>query len=142
VTDRIPSDHDTVDSRRVHLETVGRTRRLQLSLPSELECTHGDVIFLSLEGDGNHSQVTTGLDGDRTIQGAFPTRQLAQTNDAENALQQWMDDSGLAAGDALVIDVLRAGYAYGLRRPGERVVYSPPEPPDSSLADIASDIEK
>ncbi|MFC7057968.1 DUF7112 family protein [Halovenus salina] len=40
-----------------------------------------------------------------------------------------------------MFDVLRTGYAYGLRRPGERVVYSPPEQPDSSLTDIARDLD-
>jgi hypothetical protein len=141
VSDRIPSDHTTVQSRRLNLSTVGRTRRHQLSLPADIDCDIEDVVYLSLEGDGVHAQVTAGLDGDPTIQGAFGTRQAARTQDGVNELRAWLDDHDLAEGDALVLDVLRTGYAFGLRRPGERVVYSPPDPPDSSLTDIARDLD-
>jgi len=140
VTDRIPSDHDAIDSHRVHLSTVGRTRRLQVVLPSAIECTVGDVVFVSLEGDGRYAQVTAGLDGESTLQNAFPTRQLARTQSGDDKLRAWLDDASLADGDPLILDVLRTGYAYGLRRPGERVVYSPPEPPDSGLQDIAESL--
>lgn len=141
MTDRIPSDHDTIDTHRVHLSTVGRTRRRQIQLPTALECALGDVIVLSLEGERVYAEVTAGLDGDATVQEAFGTRQLARTGDGENELRVWLDACDLTDGDPLMLDVLRAGYAYGLRRPGERVVYSPPDPPDSDLADIARDIQ-
>lgn len=144
MTDRIPSDHTTVESHRVHLTSVGRTRRLQVELPEELDCEPGDVVSLSLEGDGSHAMVTTGLGGEATVQNAYPTRQLAREreHDTENRFRAWLDEHGLTAGDPLALDVLRAGYAYGLRRPGERVIYSPPEPPNSTLADIARNLEE
>jgi hypothetical protein len=141
VSDRIPSDHSTVQSRRLNLSTVGRTRRYQLSLPADIDCDIEDIIYLSLEGDGVHAQVTAGLDGDLTIQDAYRTRQSARTKEGDDELRAWLDDHDLGKGDALVLDVLRTGYAFGLRRPGERVVYSPPEPPDSSLTDIARDLD-
>lgn len=141
MTDRVPSDHATVDSRRVHLSTVGRTRRLQIVLPGVLDCELEDVVSLSLEDRSRWAQVTASLDGEPTLQGASRTRQAARTGTGENDLREWLDEHGLAAGDALVLDVLREGYAYGLRRPGERVVYAPPDPPDSSLADIARDLD-
>jgi len=141
VTDHVPSDHGAVDSHRVHLTQVGRTHRLQVELPATLDCAVDDVVSLSLEGDARHAQVTAGLDGEPTIQGAFATPRLARTRgEGEDELRAWVDEHGLGAGDALVLDVLREGYAYGLRRPGERVVYSPPEPPDSTLSDIARDL--
>ena len=141
MTDRIPSDHATIESHRISLGTVGRTRRLQVELPDELECAVDDVVYLSLEGDGFHATITASLHGDAAVQDAFPTRQLARTRAGEDALRAWVDDTGLTAGDALVLDVLREGYAYGLRRPGKRVVYAPPEPPNSSLADIARNLD-
>jgi len=33
------------------------------------------------------------------------------------------------------------GFQYGLRRPGERVVYTALDPPASSLSDIARDVD-
>ena len=142
MTDRIPSDHATVESHRVTLSSVGRTRRRQVVLPESTDCETDDVIFLSLEGDGTHTQVRRGLDGDNTVQDAYRTRQLARTRDGEDELAAWIADHELASGDALVLDVLRRGYAYGLRRPGERVIYAPPEPPSSSLADIARNLDE
>ncbi|WP_267163776.1 DUF7112 family protein [Halovenus salina] len=139
--DRVPSDHETVVSHRVHLSTVGRTRRKQLVLPDSLDCALDDVVSLSLEGKQVWTQLTASLDGETTIQSALGTRELARTGDGEDELRAWLADHGLEDGDALVFDVLRTGYAYGLRRPGERVVYSPPEQPDSSLTDIARDLD-
>jgi len=143
VTERVPSDHDTVETHRVHLAQVGRTRRLQVELPETLECPIDDVISLSLEADAYHAQVTASLDGPPTVRRAFPTRQLARSPDAESdKLSPYLDAHGLDAGDPLALDVLRTGYAYGLRRPGERVVYAPPDPPNSTLVDIARDVER
>lgn len=142
MTDRISSDHDAIDSYRVHLSTVGRTRRLQVVLPTELECSIDDVVSVSLEEEPRHAQVTAGLDGKPTLQGVYATRQLARTQSGEDELGDWLDDHGLSDEDPLSLDILRAGYAYGLRRPGERVVYSPPEPPDSSLQDIADSLDE
>jgi len=104
-------------------------------------CETGDVVVLSLEGETVYAEVTAGLDGDSTVQSGARTRQAAGTRDGDNELRSWLDSHGIEKGDALVLDVLRTGYAYGLRRPGERVVYSPPDPPDSSLADIAKNLD-
>lgn len=141
--ERVPSDHETVETSRVHLAQIGRTRRLQVELPDTIECAVDDLVSLSLEADTCHAQVTASLDGTPTIRGAFPTRQLARSDDVESdKLSPYLDAHGLEAGDPLALDVLRNGYAYGLRRPGERVVYEPPEPPNSTLADIARETER
>lgn len=144
MTDSVPSDHPSVSSHRVHLSSVGHTSRTQVVLPEDCEATADDVVSLSLSGDNYHSQITTTLAGERVIRGAFTNRRLAREGEdsrAENALLAWVGETGLEAGDALVFDVLTAGYAYGLRQPGERVVYRPPDAPDSSLADIARSLE-
>lgn len=141
MTDRIPSDHSSIESHRVHLSTVGRTRRCQVVLPDGLDCEAGDVVFCSLEGDGGFTEITPSLDGEPTVQSVLQTRGAARTRDGTNELSAWLEGHDLTDGDALVLDVLREGYAYGLRRPGERVVYSPPDPPNSSLADIARNLD-
>lgn len=140
MADRIPSDHAAVESHRVRVTTVGRTRRRQVELPVPLEV--GERIYCSLEGSPAHAVVRAGLDGGATLQDAFLTREAARTRAGEDRLAAWLDEGGLTGGEALVLDVLREGYAYGLRRPGERVVYAPPEPPNASLADIAERVEE
>jgi len=80
------------------------------------------------------------LDDDPVVRGAFATRPLARRGDGEDELARWLDRVGADAGDTLVLDVLAEGYAYGLREPGTRVVYAPPDPPDQSLADIARNL--
>ena len=138
--DRLVSDHDTVTSHRVSLERVGRTDRSQLPLPDELGVAVGDAISLSLAGRQAHARVERTLDGEPALRGAFPTRRLARVEAPEaELLVEWLSETGLSPGDAIVLDILVEGYAYGLRPPGERVVYSPPDPPDSSLAEIADE---
>jgi hypothetical protein len=142
VTERVPSDHDAVESHRVHLSTVGRTSRFQLSLPEELSCESGDVVSLSLAGDQAYAEVETTLDGEPAIRGAFPDRNLARNRDGRDEFDAWLRDAGASAGDPLVLDVLTTGYAYGLRLPGDRVVYAAPEQPDSSLQSIAKSLDE
>jgi hypothetical protein len=141
VTERVPSDHDTVESHRVHLSTVGRTGRFQLSLPAELSCETGDVVSLSLAGDQAYAEVETTLDGEPAVRGAFADRNLARSRNGANEFDDWLQDAGAAAGDPLVLDVLTPEYAYGLRLPGDRVVYVAPEKPESSLQSIAQNLD-
>ena len=137
MTERVPSDHAAVDSHRVRLETVGRTGRPRVPLPDAFDHTAGDVLRLSLEGIEAHAQVTADLRGEPGIESAHPDAQLARTGEGENRLAAWVDRHGLGAGDPLLVDVVTPGYQYGLRRPGERVVYDAVEAPDDGLADIA-----
>lgn len=141
VTERIASDHDTVESHRVHLAEVGYTGRLQLPLPERLTCAVDDVVSVCFDGSSYYSQVSTTLDGEPALRGSFADRELARTRDGENELAAWLEDMGVSDGDPLLLDVLTPGYAYGLRRPGERVVYGPPEQPDSSLTAIARSLD-
>lgn len=142
MTDRVSSDHDSVSSHRVHLTQVGRTRRRQIELPDELTCAVDDVVWCSLEGTPAHAQVVSTLGGPNAIQHAFANQQLARTRtEGTDRFDEYLDAQDLAVGDPLVLDVLREGFAYGLRRPGQRVVYEPPEPPDETLADIARNLD-
>ena len=142
MTDRVPSDHETVSSHRTHRERVGRTARPRIPLPDALEVAVGDVVRLSLEGEEYHAQVTQSLDGGRDVRGAFFDAQLARTDgEGENSLRQWVDEVDLSVGDPVVVDVVTPGYKFGFRRPGERVVYEATDPPSSSLSDIARNLD-
>ena len=142
MSDRVPSDLDAVPSHRVRLTEVGRTGRLAVPLPDAVEATVEDVVVLSLEGAEVHAPVAEDLRGDRRIEGAFENARLARTaGEGEDRLSAWASSVGVAAGDRLLLDVLAAGYAFGLRRPGERVLYRARDPPDADLADIARDLE-
>lgn len=140
MTDRLPSDHPVVDSHRVELDAVGSTGRPQVLLPPELACDPEEFVRLSIGGGQTHARVVSTLRGEPAVRGAYQNRRLARTHEGTNLLADWFDGHGYDPGTALVLDVLTAGYAYGLRKPGERVVYEPVERPDSSLADIADSL--
>ncbi len=142
MTDRVPSDHDAVQSHRTTVAQVGRTGRPRIPLPDGVDAAVGDVLQVSLEGETYHAQVGEALDGDRDLRGAFPNARLARAEgEGENALRAWLEEAGVAVGDPLLVDVVTPGYKYGLRRPGERVIYTATDPPASSLADIARDLD-
>jgi len=142
VTERVPSDHDAVPTHRTHVATVGPTRRPRVPLPDAVGADPGDVVRVSLEGDSCHARVEESLEGDRDLRGAFANARLARTEgEGENRLRAWLGAAGVSAGDPLLVDVVTPGFAYGLRRPGERVVYAAADPPRSSLADIARDLD-
>lgn len=143
MTERVPADHDTVSNQRVHLERVGRTERLRVPVPPCLDVGAGDVVRLSLEGTEYHAQVATAMSGGLDIRGAFDNPRLARADgEGTDHLQVWFDEVGLAGEDPLLVDTVTPGFQFGLRRPGQRVVYEARDPPDSSLADIATDLER
>lgn len=136
--DRVPSDHDTVESRRVAVESVGRTDRLRVALPGTLDLSPDDVVRLSLDGEDYHAQVSESLDGSLELRGAYDNERLAREGDPEdNHLVDWLQSAGLGDGRSVLLDELVAGAHYGLREPGSRVVYTVREPPSDSLSDIA-----
>lgn len=140
--ERVPSDHDAVDSHRLHVETVGATSRPRVPLPEAVDLAEGDVIRLSIEGDVSHAQVASTLSGTLALAGAYDNARLArEADEGTDHLREWLDDHGIGGGDPLLLDVVTPGYAYGLRRPGDRVVYAAVEPPSDSLSGIARDLE-
>lgn len=142
MTDRVPSDHDAVDTHRSRLRQVGPTSRPRVPIPAGVDVAAGDVIRLSLEGETYHAQVRESLDGDRDLRGAFANARLARTEgEGEDYLSAWVEEVGLEPGDPVLVDVVTPGYELGLRRPGERIVYEATDPPSSSLADIARDLD-
>ena len=142
MTERVPSDHDAVTTHRAHVECVGRTSRPRVPLPEALAVAASDVVRVSLAGDKYHAQVRESLDGDVDLRGAFANPRLARTDgEGENHLRGWLDDVGIGAGGPLLVDAVTPGFMYGLRPPGQRVVYTARDPPSSSLSDIARDLD-
>lgn len=142
MADRIASDTESVATHRLTIETVGRTSRPRLELPAELDLEADDVVRLTLDGSEYHTRVESNLEGELELRGAFDNPRLARSDDGEDRLAAWVDDSGVEAGRSVLLDVLTAGYHYGLREPGERVVYTARDPPDDSLSSIAESLEE
>ncbi|PSP82533.1 hypothetical protein BRC96_09930 [Halobacteriales archaeon QS_6_64_34] len=141
MSERVPSDHDAVDTHRVPVEAIGRTGRPRVVLPDEIDLQDGDIVTLALDGDGYEARVETSLDGDRTVTHVADNRRLARERDGENRLTEWVAGADVAVGGSAHLDVVTEGHQYGLRTPGKRVVYTATDAPDSSLSDIASDLD-
>ncbi|WP_226022083.1 DUF7112 family protein [Halomicrobium salinisoli] len=141
MADRLPSDHEAVETHRVTVASVGRTDRPRVELPDDLDVNEGDVVRLVLDGEEYHARVDAALDGSLVVSHVADNARLAREGDGENRLAEWVDGSEVALGGSAHLDVVTTGYKYGLREPGTRVVYSATDAPDSSLADIASDLD-
>jgi hypothetical protein len=140
VTERVPSDHEDVTTHRVSVDRVGRSNRPTVSLPDGLDVAVGEVIRLSLGGQRYYAQVEASIDEAPVLKHAADNRRLARERDGENRLAEWATEVG-AIESTVHLDVVTPGYAYGLREPGARVVYTATDRPDDSLADIAWDLD-
>ena len=139
--DRVASDGDGVTTYRARVARSGGTRRPCLRLPADADLGEGDVIRLVLDGTEYHAPVQTDVDG-RLLRGAYDNRRLARTDgEGENRLVAWLRDADRDPGQSLDFDEVTPGYLYGVRIPGKRTVYSATRQPDSSLSDIAQDLE-
>lgn len=141
MADRLPSDHASVLTERAQVERSGGTRRPCLGLPDSLDLDSGDLIRLVLDGDEFHARVQADSSG-TLLRGAYDFRSEAkEPGRAENRLVDWLHQEGREPDDALDLDVLEAGQRYGLRLPGERVVYNDTSSPGGSLQNIAEDLD-
>ena len=141
--DRVSSDHDSLQSHRLTLASIGRTSRPKLALPDGFDVNADDVVRLTIDGEEYHTQLTKSLEGDLEIHGAFDNPRLARdASEGTDRLAEWVEATDQDIGRSVLLDVLVEGRHYGLRSPGERVVYTVREPPSDSLSDIASDLEK
>jgi hypothetical protein len=141
VSDRLPSDHDAVETHRAGLEHVGRTDRPKVVVPDDATVPVDEVDRLVVDGRTCHARVETNLHGDPEITGAFDTPTLArEPGDGENRLETWVADADVTVGGSVLLDVVTEGFKYGLRAPGERTVYEATEKPDAGLSAIAEDL--
>jgi hypothetical protein len=142
VSDRIPSDHEAVETHRATIEPVGRTDRPRVVLPSDCDLSADDIAVLTLAGTQYHARVETTIDSDTVLTHAADNRRLARERDGENRLVEWIETADVSIGGSAHFDVISAGHQYGLRKPGRRVVYTAVDPPDSSLSAIAREFEE
>lgn len=141
VADRLPSDHEAVTTHRANVSQVGRTGRPQVELPEHVTLDADDVVRTVLDGEEYHGRVETTLDRTRVIRHVADNARLARETDGPNRLAEWFDDADVSIGGSVHFDVVTEGYKYGVRTPGTRIVYTATDAPESSLADIASDID-
>lgn len=139
--DRVPSDHESVETHRVSVERIGRTDRPRIVVPDDVGLSDGDLVRFALGGDQYHALVETDLDGDLVVNHVADNRRLARERDGENRLTEWVADAGVSLGGSVHLDVVTRGSEYGLRTPGSRVVYATTDEPSSSLADIAENLD-
>ncbi|MEF8801767.1 MAG: hypothetical protein V5A38_09800 [Halolamina sp.] len=141
MADRLPSDHASVRTERAAVTRSGGTRRPCLELPDALALDSGDLVRLVLDGDEYHARIQADRSG-LLLRGAYDLRSEAKDpGRAENRLVGWLQTNDREPDDALDLDVLEPGERYGLRLPGERVVYTEMSSPSSSLQDIATDLD-
>lgn len=144
--DRVPSDHDTVTTVRATLATTGSTRRRRLEIPADAagQFPADEVVRLVVDGSEYHARIETALTEEtRVLSGAYDAPRFARSpGDAPDRLGPWLDDVDVAVGDSVLVDVIEAGFKYGVREPGERTVYKATESPDDSLASIAEQVEE
>jgi len=137
--ERLPSDHPAVETYRGRVGRRGGTRRPCLRLPDDTPVEAGDHLRVTLDGDDGHAVVAGDADG-RYLAGVYADRAVARTGDGTNRLVEWCRTAGFDPGRTVAVDELDPGHHYGLRPPGERVVYGTPDRPADSLVDIAEQV--
>lgn len=123
------------------IEAVGRSDRPRIELPDEVALEADDVVEFVLDGTSYHARVETTIDGTPMIQHVADNARLAREGTGENRLLEWFDDSDCRLDGSVHLDVVTSGHTYGLRTPGQRVVYTATDGPDDSLASIAEDLD-
>jgi len=143
MTDRIPSDHPSIETHRISLDRRGRLDRPCLALSGvDIDLPAGEVVRLTLDGEIHHARITDPFEGGLEIHGAYDNPRLARDpSSGTDRLAEWRAAKDLDFGRSVLFDVVVPDYAYGLRVPGERVVYEATTPPDKSLQSIARSLD-
>jgi len=142
MADRVSSDHDSVTTLRATIGTAGSTRRPRVEVSAdEADALPADeVVRLVVDGTERHARIETALSDDRrVIPGAYDAPKFARDpGDAANRLLEWVEATdAVSVGGSVLVDVIEPEFKYGVRAPGERVVYEATESPDEGLASIA-----
>jgi len=144
MADRVRSDHPSVASVRAELARAGRTDRPRVAVPGDAadRFPAGEVVRLVVDGAERFTRVAERTRGDGVeLRGAHATPEDARDPGAgSDRLADWQDAHDVRFGGAVLVDVVEDGYKYGLRAPGATATYGGGRP-DSSLADIARDLD-
>ncbi|QDX39605.1 hypothetical protein [Salarchaeum sp. JOR-1] len=141
--DRIASDNPAVETATATIGRYGGTTRPQIELPEGVaeRVPVGEVVRLAVDGTEYRARIEES-GGAPVIRGAYETPRLARTpGEGENHLVAWLDQTDLDIGRSVYVDIVEAGYAYGLREPGTTAYYDATEKPSDSLAAIARDLD-
>jgi hypothetical protein len=140
--DRLASD--AVETARATVARRGGPRSRLLRLPDDTPASAGNVVRVSVHTDGETADGFARVDADAEgayLAGVFGNRRLARTDgEGEDLLAPLL--AGRDPGSSLALDHLDPGHHYGVRPPGERVVYAVPDRRDDSLAGIAARLEE
>jgi hypothetical protein len=129
---------DAVETGRGRVVRHGGPRSRRLDLP-DLGVAAGDLVRVTVDGTDGFAVVAADADGP-SLGGVYANRRLARTpGEGENLLAPLL--AGRDPGSSVAVDVLDPGHHYGLRDPGERVVYAVPDRRDDGLAGIAEDLD-
>ena len=138
----VPSDSPSVETFGASLARSGGTRKPCLRLPAGVDLAAGDYFRLALDGREYHARTDEDSKG-LLVRGAYDNKRLARNpGEGENRLVEWCREVGRGPGDAVDVDEVDPGYLYGLRQPGNRVVYQVTRRPDDSLASIAENLAR
>ncbi|HKJ60192.1 MAG TPA: hypothetical protein VKA37_13255, partial [Halobacteriales archaeon] len=135
-------DHPSVTTLRGELVRRGGTRRPAVEVsPDDREALPtGRTVRLVVDGRERHAPVDE-RGGTRAFLGAYDNARLARERDGRERLAEWVEARGLEFGRSVLVDVVDPGEVYGLRAPGEDVVYEVERGPAESLRRIAEDLE-
>jgi hypothetical protein len=142
MADRVASDHASISTLDATIVAHGATSRPAIELPEDADVPSGELLRLVVDGTVQFTVLQSFAGDSLRISGAYDAPGEARSpGDATNRLRTWLDDTELSTGRTVHIDVIDEGFKYGLRAPGERVVYDAPASPSDSLASIASQLE-
>lgn len=146
MADRIPSDHASLTTVRATLVRRGGLDRPKIEIPDDdAELFPDSELVRVVAADTEYrARIESPLaDEGREIRGLYETPRLARNpGEGENHLSTWLDGTDVEFGQSILVDVVEAGFKYGLREPGERAIYEATESPDDSLADIARQLDE
>ncbi|WP_158055400.1 DUF7112 family protein [Halorussus halophilus] len=145
MADRISSDNDAVQTVRATLVKSGALDRpkIELPAPDAARFPTDEIVRVVADETEYRARFEAPLTGDtREIRGFYDSPRLARNpGDGENRLGEWATASNVEFGQSVLVDVVEEGFKYGVREPGQRVIYEATESPDSNLADIANELD-
>jgi hypothetical protein len=146
MADRISSDHSSLPTVRATLVRSGGLDRPKVAISAD-DADHfprDELVRVVADDTEYRARIESPLAEDgREIRGLYETPRVARNpGEGENHLQTWLEEADVEFGQSVLVDVIEAGFKYGLREPGERAFYEATESPDDSLADIAQNLDE
>lgn len=138
--DRVSSDHPSIRTVRGTIDRAGSTRRPELHVPvDELTAVPDQTsIRIALE-ETTYYALPIRRSSTLVIGGCYDNSRLARDpREGSDRLATWIAASDLSIGRTVLVDIIVAGYHYGVRAPGTETTYMPVHPPSTSLQHIAS----